>query len=92
MLSRKELIQMMEEKSHAKFSGVTLDSLGEPPKHYAMGFKDCMDILWPRTLGLSESCNQIGSGPGYPLDDCPKCESAKIARDSFNHHGVINDD
>lgn len=31
-----------------------------------------------------ELLEEIGSGPGYPLDDCPKCNAAKKARDFIN--------
>lgn len=31
-----------------------------------------------------ELLKEIGSGPGYPLDDCPKCDAAKKARNFVN--------
>lgn len=33
---------------------------------------------------LEMALREIGSGPGYPLDDCPKCDAAKKARKSLN--------
>ena len=40
------------------------------------GIKRAAEIFRPAIDILKE----IGSGPGYPLDDCPKCDAAKKAR------------
>lgn len=43
--------------------------------------KRAWDIQQKKINKLVEFISEIGSGPGYPLDDCPKCSAAKRCRD-----------
>ena len=36
---------------------------------------------------LVDALRDIGDGPGYPLDDCPKCRAAEKARNALNDYG-----
>lgn len=41
---------------------------------------------------LMDTLRDIGDGPGYPLDNCPKCDAAKIAINKVNKYDNTSDD
>jgi len=77
---RKQLEKKISEMADGHYG-----DLGGQFNREAAGYQECgkdlLDLFMPFVETIRD---KISCGPGYPLDDCPKCNAAEITRKALS--------